>query len=105
LQPSRPFLSLFPISPRLVVRCHPCLLTGNRTQFGPVTIGLKNLSNGVKGPSMRPSLPPCQRSPVPEPCSDAGRKHQYLVGLSLPNSILHSNRRDWNVTRSSFWRQ
>jgi hypothetical protein len=37
---------------------------------------------------MRQSLPPCQRSPVPEPCSDAGRKHQYLVGLSLPNSIL-----------------
>src|SRR5439155_26015542 len=23
--------TLFPISPRLVVRCHPCLLTGNRT--------------------------------------------------------------------------
>jgi DNA invertase Pin-like site-specific DNA recombinase len=32
------------------------------------TVGLKNLSNGVKGPSKRPSLPPCQRPPVPEPC-------------------------------------
>src|SRR5580700_4228104 len=38
----------------------------------------------------RQSLPPSQRSPVPEPCSYAGAKHQSEVGLSLPNRIRDS---------------
>ena len=48
LQTSRPFLSLFPISPRLVICCHSCLLTGNGIRFGPVTIGLKISPTGSK---------------------------------------------------------
>jgi hypothetical protein len=42
---------------------------------------------GSKGHQHRKSLPPCQRSPVPEPCFYAGARHQSEVGLSLPNRI------------------
>lgn len=41
----------------------------------------------AKGRQHRRSLPPCQRSPVPEPCFYPGTKHQWELGLSLPNRI------------------
>src|ERR1700680_2110259 len=56
-------------------------------RFGPVTIGLEISPTGSKGHQHRQPLPPCQRSPVPEPCFYAGARHQSEVGLSLPNRI------------------
>src|SRR6202790_497448 len=55
--------------------------------FAPVTIGLEISPTGSKGHQHRKPLPPCQRSPVPEPCFYAGARHQSEVGLSLPNRI------------------
>src|ERR1700730_16743466 len=48
----------------------------NEIRFDPVTIGLRNLSNWVNEWSLRRPLPPCERSPVPEPCFYPGTKRQ-----------------------------
>jgi len=57
---ARPFLPLLPVPPQLLVCCHPCSPGGKMgSWFGPVTIGLESLSNGVRGPSHRRPLPPC----------------------------------------------
>src|SRR5438132_902991 len=54
----------------------PALLGGKWDPARPGDDRLRNLSNGVEGPSPDGALPPCQRSPVPEPCFYPGTKHQ-----------------------------
>src|ERR1700682_6367937 len=89
LQSPGPFFLLLPVLPQRLRCPHPFLLNKQfRIRFGPVTKGLENLPNGGKEPSHRRRLPPCQRSPFPEPSSPSGTKHQWPYGLSLPSPIL-----------------
>jgi hypothetical protein len=65
--------------------CPPSTLfscAGNEIRFDPVSIGLRHLSNGVKESSHRRPLPPCERSPVPEPCFYPGTKQQRESALA-----------------------
>src|ERR1017187_5339587 len=87
LQSPPPFFSLLPVPPQFFL-CHDS--RSSLEDWDPVRPGddrLKNLSNGVKGPQHRQPLPPCQRSPVPEPCFYAGARHHSEVGLSSPKRI------------------
>jgi hypothetical protein len=54
----------------------------------------------IQGPSYRLSLPPGQRSPVPEPCFYRAQRRQWEVGLSSPNRILDKTRKDCRAATS-----
>jgi hypothetical protein len=77
-----PIPSILPVPPQLLVRRHLCSPVRDEIRFDPLSIGLRNLSNGVKESSHRRPLPPCERSPVPEPCFYPGTKQQRESALA-----------------------
>jgi hypothetical protein len=77
----------------------------NGIRFGPVTKGLENLPNGVKGTSYIDC--PCHHASDRQYRSHAfyrAQRHQWEVGLSSPNRILDKNRKDCGAA-TSFWHQ
>jgi len=62
----------------------------DKIRLGPVTIGLRNLSNGVKGDafSTDPATMPVIASTGAMLLCGL-KEHQWEVGLSLPNLILN----------------
>ncbi|MGD1081477.1 MAG: hypothetical protein ABR881_24410 [Candidatus Sulfotelmatobacter sp.] len=77
----------------------------NGIRFGPVTKGLENLPNGVKGTSYIDC--PCHHASDRQYRSHAfyrAQRHQWEVGLSSPNRILDKSRKHCGAA-TSFWHQ